>query len=102
MFLSIGQFAIGGANRMVNFSIHHCIAQECITARGEEGFLNYTGRLISASHVTLEVHDKGRRQLSYDCTDFHADLISDFYVCDNRGDHRGSLTIDDTLKIEKY
>ena len=68
---------------------------------GDEGFLNYNSRMISASHVTLEFQVHGRHRL-YSCIDFRADLISDYYVCDNRDGRSESLTVDRDLKVKTY
>ena len=100
--MGIGSLVVGRSNRMINFAIHHCVAQDCVVARGHEAFFNYNSRMLSASHVTLETWSLGRRKLSYSCMDFQADLLSDFYVCDNRDGHIESLTIDDRLRTEKY
>lgn len=97
----IGQNGFALSNRMAQFSIHHCSKLECVTARGNKAFLNYNSRLISASHVTLEIREHGRSR-TYTCEDFHADLISDYYVCDNRESKRDSLTVDRDLNVKMY
>ncbi|MBK9039947.1 MAG: hypothetical protein IPL83_12420 [Bdellovibrionales bacterium] len=101
-FLGVGQWASGLSNRMEDFSIHHCFANDCLTAQGARAFLNHSGLLISASDVTLIVQNLDQSQSSYNCTDFRADLINDLYICDNRADQRVSFTLDRELKMKTY
>ncbi len=100
--LGVGQLASGLSNRMVDFSIHHCFANDCLTAQGARAFLNHSGLLISASDVILIIQNLNKSQSSYSCKDFRADLISGLYICDNRADQRVSFIVDRELKIKSY
>lgn len=99
--LAWAPITLAQSNRVSNFAIQHCVGLECMVARSPMAFMNYSGRKISARKVTMEVHASGRQQI-YLCEDFRGDLISGFFICDNRETQRLSLTIDDQMKITRY
>ncbi len=99
--LSLGQFSIALSNRMARFSIQHCARARCLTARGDDAFLSYNGRLVAADNVTLEIQRHGRTRV-YKCLDFRGDMKRNRYVCDNREGRDQSLTVDSDLQVTYF
>jgi hypothetical protein len=99
--LLVGAQAGATTNQLQDFSIQQCHGAVCATAHGARAFVNYNGRLLYASRVTLDVRSHGRTT-SHECDSFTADLASGRYVCDNRDGRGASLTIDADVRMKKY
>lgn len=99
---TFGQLAFGISNHMTHFSINHCVKEKCVIFSGEKAFLNFSGHFLAASNITMKMNTEDNRYSFFRCIEFSANLIQNFFICDNRADHGDSLTIDYNLNVKKY
>lgn len=94
------------SSHLQDFNLNHCHGSACVQARGEIAFVSATGLQISASDVEIELASappaKTRKVQAFHCADFTFDLATQFLICDNEARSATSITVDSTLKIQKY